>query len=89
MLKTSASIVPQKVGEPAGHAIASGSSRNSSTSSVAPPSSHGDQSMTCSRCNARFLRKDGWRDHSNLRDHIRVVLCPNCFSVAEIETTRD
>ena len=79
-------MVPQKVGEPAGHAIASGSSRNSSTSLVAPPLSPGDQAMTCSLCKACFLRKDGCCDHGNLRDYVSVVLCPNCFSAAVIET---
>ena len=88
MLKTIATVEPQKVGEPAGNAIVSASSGNSSTSLVESPVSCWDQEMTYPRCKASFLRKDGCCDHRNLRDYVRVVLCPKCLTVVEIETAQ-
>ena len=79
---------PQKVGEPAGNAIAPASSGNSFTSLVDSPVSYWDQEMICSRCKASFLRKGGFCDHGNLCDYVRVVLCPKCFAGAEIQTVR-
>ena len=88
MLKTIATMEPQKVGELAGHATASASSGNSSTSLVESPVSCWDQEMTCSHRKASFLRKGGCRDRRNLRDYVRVFLRPKCYRVAETETVR-
>ena len=88
MLKTIATMEPQKVGEPAVHAIVSGSSDNASIPLVRPPVSLSDQAMKCANCKASFLRKDGCCDHGNLRDYVSVVLCPKCFAVAEIQTVQ-
>ena len=86
MLKTIANMEPQKVGEPAGHALVSASSGNSSTSLFASPVSRWNQETTCSHYAASFLRKGGCCDHRRLCDYVRVVLCPKCYTVAEIET---